>query len=200
MSKDINEIRKENLRLVIEQKFDGKQVTIANLLECAPNIISRYLSSSITKSHRNISSSMARRIEIVSDAPRGWLDTLHRDFSTSFAPQDKPFTSLEIHETLSENILLTMEEKGIKSKAKLAKLAGLGQSTVNRIVAKETSATIDSVNAIASALGKKAYELLTPPPYHLEIKYDPKQYAKLTQENKELIDTIVNSAINKMLN
>ncbi|WP_286146229.1 helix-turn-helix domain-containing protein [Shigella sp. FC1967] len=46
-----------------------------------------------------------------------------------------------------------MLHDGIKSRVKLATDSDLGQSTVNRIINSESSATVESIDAIAKSYG-----------------------------------------------
>lgn len=70
---DIYSIRKENLAHLIQTKFDGRQVQLAEKMDIKPPIISRWLSST-TKDGRNITEHSARAIESAAGLPSGWLD------------------------------------------------------------------------------------------------------------------------------
>lgn len=61
---DIFEIRRENLRALMNTRFGGKQVALADAIERSPNYISRCLSTSKTAgSSKNMGEELARYIE-----------------------------------------------------------------------------------------------------------------------------------------
>ncbi|KOO18114.1 DNA-binding protein [Morganella morganii] len=193
--KDINEVRKDNLIFVLEKYYDGKQNALADALGCAPNIISRYLSSSSLKSHRNISNAVARKIEYTTRMQKSWMDADH------YNQQDKNtedvYSPTEIGAILADNINTFMLTNGIKSQTQLSAKSKLGQSTINRIIKNETSATVDSVDFIAKGLGCKAYELLIPSDDTNIIRYDQKQYATLSPAEKEQIEDFIEFIIGR---
>uniref|UniRef100_A0A3B0M221 HTH cro/C1-type domain-containing protein n=1 Tax=Arsenophonus endosymbiont of Trialeurodes vaporariorum TaxID=235567 RepID=A0A3B0M221_9GAMM len=158
--KSIRDIRRDNLIYIIEKYYDGKQRRLAEALECAPNVISRYLSSSDLKSHRDMSDHIARKIEYLTRTPKYWMD---RDHLNDVMEDNSERAITDTSKILSDNITTLMMVDGIKSQTKLSIKSGLGQSTINRIIKNEASATIDSLEAIANALGRKPYELLIPP-------------------------------------
>nr|WP_255426011.1 helix-turn-helix transcriptional regulator [Providencia sp. JUb39] len=86
---------------------------------------------------------------------------------------------------------------GIKSQAQLSVSSGLGQATVNRIIKNESSATIDSVAAIANALGRKPYELLMSKDDEDVLHYDHKKFAALPDNEKEKIQDFIEFIISK---
>jgi SOS-response transcriptional repressor LexA len=67
------EIRRRNLRLIIEQRFAGKAAELARALGKQPSEISRIFSLNLTH-RRNIGSRLARRIEQMLGAETGWMD------------------------------------------------------------------------------------------------------------------------------
>lgn len=193
--KNINEIRRDNLIFILEKYYDGRQKALADALGFAPNIISRYLSSSDLKSHRNISDAVARKIEHVTRVQKYWMDTDH--YNRPAESTDDIYSPTEIGAILADNISTFMLTDGVKSQTQLSVKSGLGQSTINRIVKNETSATVDSVDSIAKALGRKAYELLIPSNDTDVIKYDQKRYAALSPAEKEQIQDFIEFIINK---
>lgn len=75
--KDVYSIRRENLRRIIDEKFDGKQSRFSEAMGFEnPSLVSRLLSTNPT-THKNIGSALARTIESVGGRPGNWLDTLH---------------------------------------------------------------------------------------------------------------------------
>lgn len=68
----INEIRRENLRYLIDRDYEGIDRKLALKLKVQPTQISRYFSKS--KSRRNISDEYARKIEKASGLDEGWMD------------------------------------------------------------------------------------------------------------------------------
>lgn len=66
---DIYEIRRNNLRVLIEALGDGKQARVAEKLERPANLVSRYLKT------KKIGDDMARHIEAVYELQPGCMDT-----------------------------------------------------------------------------------------------------------------------------
>lgn len=81
---DISEIRRENLRRLMNEMFDGKQAKIADALEKSPNYISRCLSLTMAAEHRKkIGEDFAREIEAKLGLPRYSLDSPLQTLGTS---------------------------------------------------------------------------------------------------------------------
>jgi SOS-response transcriptional repressor LexA len=70
---DISEIRRRNLRLIIDQRFAGTAAELARAIGKQPSEISRIFSSKCTH-RRNVGSRLARRIEAVLGKETGWMD------------------------------------------------------------------------------------------------------------------------------
>ena len=73
----IYDIRRKNLRNLMNDLFEGRQVELANALERSPSYISRILSthsSASSQSNRNIGEELARDIETRLNLPRYSLD------------------------------------------------------------------------------------------------------------------------------
>lgn len=73
----IYDTRRKNLRNLMNDLFEGRQVELANALERSPSYISRILSthgSAASQSNRNIGEELARDIEIRLNLPRYSLD------------------------------------------------------------------------------------------------------------------------------
>lgn len=157
--KSIAEIRKDNLIYIIERYYNGKQKLLADALGVAPSMISRYLSPKDLKSHRELTDPMSRKIEYVTRISKYWMDVDHLKEGHAESEKEE-YIPTEIGKILSDNITTFMLNDGIKSRVKLSVDSGLAQSTVNRIINCEASATAESIDAIAKAMGRQAYELL----------------------------------------
>jgi len=75
--KDIIEIRKDNLRELLE-RYDGRAVALAEAIGKSQSLVNQWLS---TKTNKPMSNETARYIEEVLELPYGWMDNLHRDSS-----------------------------------------------------------------------------------------------------------------------
>ncbi|WP_334470414.1 helix-turn-helix domain-containing protein [Arsenophonus sp. PmNCSU2021_1] len=193
--KSIRDIRRDNLVYILEKYYEGKQNRLSEKLECAPNVISRYLSSSDLKSHRDISDPIARKIEYITRLPKYWMDSDHLAGNLEETGSERANTV--IGKIVSDNLTTFMMIDGVKSQAQLSVKSKLGQSTINRIVKNESSATIDSLEAIAKALGRKPYELMLPPNDNNVLKYDHKKFAELPWSAKEEIQDFIEFVIHK---
>lgn len=87
--KSINDIRRENLRDIINRDFDGRQVRLAERLEINANVISRWLKPATDKNHKTIGDSVARKLEIAANKPKFWLDRDHMMANTPAPKQCK---------------------------------------------------------------------------------------------------------------
>lgn len=195
--KSIKDIRKDNLIYVIEKHYDGKQKNLADVLGCAPNVISRYLSADGLKSHRDLSEPVARKIEYLTRLPKYWMDKDHLSTPAEGISNELERAPTAIGQILGDNITTYMMVDGIKSQAQLSVKSGLGQSTINRIIKNETSATVDSLEAVANALGRKPYELLMSPQDDDILHYDHKKFAELPWNEKEKIQDFIEFVIQK---
>ena len=72
---DIYDVRRRNLRTVIEQDFDNVPARLAAAVGCQQTTISRLYSTS--GSARNVGDKLARQIEIAAGREIGWLDVQH---------------------------------------------------------------------------------------------------------------------------
>ncbi len=64
---DNAQIRMENISAILEKKFSGKKVSLANAIGKNPVIVQ----------HRNLGDKVAREVEDKLSLPHGWLDHLH---------------------------------------------------------------------------------------------------------------------------
>jgi SOS-response transcriptional repressor LexA len=69
---DIYEIRRQNLKRLLKQRFGGKQVRLASAIDRQPGYISRCLSDGAHR--KRIGEDLARSIEASLDLQQGWLD------------------------------------------------------------------------------------------------------------------------------
>ncbi len=72
---DINAVRRQNLRLLIDEEFQGSLAEFARFVGKDPNYISRYFSQG--NQMRNIGTATARHVEQRLKRPHGWLDRMH---------------------------------------------------------------------------------------------------------------------------
>ncbi|MDM3744999.1 helix-turn-helix domain-containing protein [Proteus mirabilis] len=194
--KSIAEIRKDNLIYIIERYYEGKQKLLADALGVAPSMISRYLSPKDLKSHRELTDPMSRKIEYVTKISKYWMDVDHLKIG-HVESESEEYIPTEIGKIISDNITTFMLKDGIKSRVKLAIDSGLAQSTVNRIINCEASATAESIDAIAKAMDRQAYELLIPKNNKSDINYDRKLYARLPASEQSAIENFIEFIINK---
>lgn len=82
---DIADLRRDNLRSLVEERFEGNKAKLAHAIEREPSYISRCLSD---KAHRKkIGEDFARHIERALKLGDGWMDRDHSiDTSVSEAP------------------------------------------------------------------------------------------------------------------
>lgn len=73
----ISEIRRKNLRAVIDADFDGVPARLAKAVGCQQTTITRLYSSA--ESARNMGDRLARRIELATGRDSGWMDAIHDD-------------------------------------------------------------------------------------------------------------------------
>lgn len=71
--KTIEEIRNENLKLLLKEKFEGKQVRFAEAIGMARSLVSRMVRDDVYY-HKPMGSDVARKIEHELFLPRGWMD------------------------------------------------------------------------------------------------------------------------------
>ncbi|NBM55622.1 XRE family transcriptional regulator [Proteus sp. G2669] len=194
--RSIAEIRRDNLIYIIERYYNGKQKLLADALGVAPSMISRYLSPKGLKSHRELTDPMSRKVEYVTRISKYWMDVDHLKEGHAGSEKEE-YIPTEIGKILSDNITTFMLNDGIKSRVKLSVDSGLAQSTVNRIINCEASATAESIDAIAKAMDRQAYELLIPKNDKSAINYDRKAYSKLPLSEQISIQNFIEFIIHK---
>ncbi|MFS7359007.1 helix-turn-helix domain-containing protein [Rahnella inusitata] len=188
--KSIHDIRRENLRTIIQKDFDGRQIRMAEALGFQANLISRWMASPDMASAKNIGGSSARKIEAAARRPAFWLDT---DHGMAIAAEAEPLdANTEIGIIAAQNLTSWMQaNKELKSQAAVAEKAEVGQSTVNRLLNREASISINNLAAIAAVFNRRAYELLIPPHDETVIQYDRSRYAALPAEEKAKIKSFI---------
>ncbi|QPT15209.1 helix-turn-helix transcriptional regulator [Serratia rubidaea] len=188
--KSINDIRRENLRDIINRDFDGRQVRLAERLEINANVISRWLKPEGEKHHKAIGETVARKLEAVARKPKFWLDRDHMLAMAAGAELEQEET--EIGAIVAKNLELWMSNnRDLSSQAKVAHAAGIGQATVGRVLNREGNTTLNNLEAIAGAFGRRGYELLLKQKDPTIINYDRTQYAKLSDEDKAKIESFI---------
>lgn len=89
----ISEIRRTNLRAVIDSDFAGVPARLAKALGCQQTSITRLYSQA--ESSRNMGDSLARRIEKAAGKPAGWMDALHDNDSDQLVSRSALLTNQE---------------------------------------------------------------------------------------------------------
>ncbi|MEH2922389.1 transcriptional regulator [Samsonia erythrinae] len=189
MMRDLFAIRRENLIEIMEKHYDGKQVSIARAIGLNPTLISRWISG------KKIGDKMARKIEDATRQPRNWLDIDHKDYLMPSKPADEIG---EIGIIAAKNLRAWMNHNPpMRNQARISRASGVAASTVGRFLDAETSISINNLYAIASAFGRRGYELLISPDDPEIINYDKRGYAKLSKEDKAAVEQFIEFMINK---
>lgn len=95
---DNAQIRMQNITAILQKKFKGKKVSLANAIEKNPVIVQRWFSTG--KGHRNLGDKVAREIEGKLNLPRGWLDNMHEKMhDLEDDPQEKARLKIQAGET-----------------------------------------------------------------------------------------------------
>ena len=176
--KSIYEIRLENLVDLIRTTFDKRQVRLAERLDVKPSLVSQWYNGK-----KPIGCSAARMIEEAARKEKNWLDIDHGSGSERNLPEINRADEL-VSWTLQEWM---SESKKLDTEAKVAAAAGVSQSTVHRILAREVSPSIAVLVPIASVFGRRVYEMMLPLPVRQLLPYGHDAYVNLTQENKDKI-------------
>lgn len=183
--KSINDIRRDNLRDIIDSDFNRTQSRLAERLECQPNLVSRWV-----KGSKTIGDLVARKIEKAANKPVYWLDVDH--FMNVIPGIRQPDENSKIGIVVASNLQRWMESnRALSSQQKVAEAAGVSQATINRLLRNEASITLDSLAAIAGAFGRRPYELIVPPGDTGMIKYDHSRYALLPDSEKSKIESFI---------
>lgn len=184
--KSIYDIRRENLKEIIRAEFDNRQVRLAERMQVQPNLINRWCSGA-----KNIGANAARQIETFGRKQQYWLDVDHSAeiINDSPAKNDDEWT---IEQLVSSRLRSWMDRRDdLGTEGRVASASGVSQSTINRLLKCEASATIGVIAAVASAFGRHAYEMVLPDNAAGMIDYDHSVYAALPQEEKNKITSFI---------
>ncbi|ENF6041725.1 helix-turn-helix transcriptional regulator [Citrobacter amalonaticus] len=181
--KSIQDVRRQNLKELIDREFNGVQTRLAERMETPANLVNRWVLGK-----KVIGDQVARKIESAANKPRNWLDidrTLTIDSYTPVGPTD-------IGIVAAHNLERWMRESDdLNSQGKLHRASGISQNTVSRMLNNEVSVSISTLESIASAFGRRGYELLMHPQDQSSIKYDRARYESLPKSEKDKIESYI---------
>ncbi|HHW7207359.1 helix-turn-helix transcriptional regulator [Escherichia coli] len=181
--KSIQDVRRQNLKELIDREFNGVQTRLAERMETPANLVNRWVLGK-----KVIGDQVARKIESAANKPRNWLDidrTLTLDSYTPVGPTD-------IGIIAAHNLERWMRESDdLNSQSKLHRASGISQNTVSRMLNNEVSVSISTLESIASAFGRRGYELLMHPQDQSSIKYDRARYESLPKSEKDKIESYI---------
>lgn len=181
--KSIQDVRRQNLKELIDREFNGVQTRLAERMETPANLVNRWVLGK-----KIIGDQVARKIETSANKPRNWLDidrTLTLDSYTPVGPTD-------IGIVAAHNLERWMRESDdLNSQGKLHRASGISQNTVSRMLNNEVSVSISTLESIASAFGRRGYELLMHPQDQSSIKYDRARYESLPKSEKDKIESYI---------
>lgn len=181
--KSIQDVRRQNLKELIDREFNGVQTRLAERMETPANLVNRWVLGK-----KVIGDQVARKIESAANKPRNWLDidrTLTLDSYTPVGPTD-------IGIVAAHNLERWMRESDdLNSQGKLHRASGISQNTVSRMLNNEVSVSISTLESIASAFGRRGYELLMHPQDQSSIKYDRARYESLPNSEKDKIESYI---------
>lgn len=181
--KSIQDVRRQNLKELIYREFNGVQTRLAERMETPANLVNRWVLGK-----KVIGDQVARKIESAANKPRNWLDidrTLTLDSYTPVGPTD-------IGIVAAHNLERWMRESDdLNSQGKLHRASGISQNTVSRMLNNEVSVSISTLESIASAFGRRGYELLMHPQDQSSIKYDRARYESLPRSEKDKIESYI---------
>lgn len=186
--KSIHDIRRENLKDLITTDFGGVQSRLSERMGIQSNLVNRWVNGK-----KVIGDASARKIETAARRQTNWLDVDHK-LSTLDDVDDVAFG--DIREIVVHNLKQWMSNnQELSSQQRLADASGVSQPSINRILRNEVSANVAHLEAIATAFGRKTYELLLPQDGRAAIKYDHEQFALLPQSEKEKIESFIDFVI-----
>lgn len=186
--KSIHDIRRENLKDLITTDFGGVQSRLSERMGIQSNLVNRWVNNK-----KVIGDASARKIEVAARRQTNWLDVDHK-LSTQDEVEDIAFG--DVRELVVHNLKQWMRNnQELSSQQRLADASGVSQPTINRILRNEVSANVAHLEAIATAFGRKAYELLIPQDGRAAIKYDHERFALLPQGEKEKIESFIDFVV-----
>ncbi|HGV3509237.1 TPA: helix-turn-helix domain-containing protein [Klebsiella michiganensis] len=186
--KSIHDIRRENLKDLITTDFGGVQSRLSERMGIQSNLVNRWVNGK-----KVIGDASARKIETAARRQTNWLDVDHK-LSTMDDVDDVAFG--DVREIVVHNLKQWMSNnQELSSQQRLADASGVSQPSINRILRNEVSANVAHLEAIATAFGRKTYELLLPQDGRAAIKYDHEQFALLPHGEKEKIESFIDFVI-----
>ncbi|EMX0849475.1 helix-turn-helix domain-containing protein [Pluralibacter gergoviae] len=188
--KSIQDVRKENINSLIDRDFDGVQTRLAERMGTQANLVNRW-----ARGQKAIGDTVARKIEAAANKPRNWLDIDH-----SLAQPDLPAAGpSDIEGIAADNLARWMKESDqLSTQAKLHRASGVAQITISRLLNKEVSVSLSTLDAIASAFGRHGYEMLIPVNDTATINYDHSRYRSLPTEEKDKIESYIKFVITQI--
>ncbi|EOG8085281.1 helix-turn-helix domain-containing protein [Citrobacter koseri] len=181
--KSIQDVRRQNLRDLIDRDFNGVQTRLAERMETQANLVNRWVLGK-----KVIGDQVARKIETAANKPRNWLDIDRSLTLDSFVPVGPT----DIGIIAAHNLERWMRESdNLTSQGKIERASGISQNTVSRMLNNEVSVSISTLEAIASAFGRRGYELLMHPQDQSSIKYDRSRYESLPKSEKDKIESYI---------
>ncbi|WP_275157602.1 helix-turn-helix domain-containing protein [Citrobacter koseri] len=180
--KSIQDVRRQNLRDLIDRDFNGVQTRLAERMETQANLVNRWVLGK-----KVIGDQVARKIETAANKPRNWLD-----IDRSLTLDSFPVGPTDIGIIAAHNLERWMREsESLTSQGKLERASGISQNTVSRMLNNEVSVSISTLESIASAFGRHGYELLMHPQDQSSIKYDRARYESLPKSEKDKIESYI---------
>lgn len=184
--KSIQDIRIKNINDIIDRDFNGVQTRLAERLETQANLVNRW-----ARGQKIVGDSVARKIEKAANKPTNWLDIDHSLSSSAIVQED--YEPSDIGLLAAQNLERWMREsRDLSSQGKLHKASGIAQATINRMLKNEASVSISTLETLASAFGRRGYELLIHPHDPATINYDRSRYASLPGSEKDKIESYIN--------
>ena len=187
--KSIQDVRRQNLNDMIDREFDGVQTRLAEKLGTQANLVNRW-----ARGQKTIGDSVARKLEVAANKPRNWLD-IDRSLSQEGF---QPVGPSDIGEVAAHNLARWMSEsRELSTQGKRSRVCGVAQVTISRLLNNEVSVSISTLENIASAFGRRGYELLIPPNDPAAISYDRARYASLPEADKDKIESYIDFVISQ---
>lgn len=181
--KSIQDVRRQNLKELIDREFNGVQTRLAERMETPANLVNRWVLGK-----KIIGDQVARKIETAVNKPRNWLDIDRSLTQEGYQPTGPSDIGL----IASHNLQRWMSEsEELTTQGRLQRASGISQNTVSRMLNNEVSVSISTLEAIASAFGRRGYELLMHPQDQSSIKYDRARYESLPKSEKDKIESYI---------
>ncbi|SBA31214.1 helix-turn-helix domain-containing protein [Citrobacter amalonaticus] len=187
--KSIQDVRRQNLKDLIDREFNGVQTRLAERMNTQANLVNRWVLGK-----KIIGDQVARKIEAAANKPRNWLDIDRSLTLDSFVPVGPT----DIGIIAAHNLERWMRESdNLTSQGKIERASGISQNTVSRMLNNEVSVSISTLESIASAFGRHGYELLIHPHDPEAIRYDRPNYGLLPEAEKNKIESYIEFVISQ---